>query len=180
MKYAVCTPKWQIRKAAHLYGVLKLHKTPVGVRWIAGSSMQYVTRTKKIPTTSIAQSAGALGGILREIMSILRAKDVAEFLRTGVRRYWMVSSAEEVAEQLKNTDARLQGRLLTRDFMAMYTSLPLDLVLKQCVIPCQEAYEWFATTTKCPMAEVGIDVKYDSAIKAFGTFKRNGYAGKRS
>ena len=89
-----------IRKAAHLYGVIKLHKSPVGVRWIAGSSMQYVTRTKKIPTTSIAQSAGALGGILREIMKTLRSKDAAEYQRTGVRRYWMVTSAEEVAEQL--------------------------------------------------------------------------------
>ena len=121
-KMAEFVGQCSVNAAAHLYAVVKLHKSPVGLRWIAGSSRATVTRGKKIPTTSIGQSAAALGGMLREVMHMLLKKDMQLYRRTGVRRYWIVNSAEEVAQQMKQLKAETQGRLWTRDFTSMYTS----------------------------------------------------------
>ena len=89
-----------VQKLAHLYGVMKLHKVPTGLRWIAGASAMQLAKGTWIATTSIGQAAAALGGILRQVMAVLRDKDARLFRQTGVRRYWIITSAEEAAERL--------------------------------------------------------------------------------
>ena len=113
-----------VNKAAHGYGVVKMHKTPLAMRWIAGATMVNITKRKKIPSTSIGQSAAALGGMLREVPKKLQEKDVRLYQRTGVWRFWIVTSTEQVAQQIRQLSADTQGQLWTRDFTAMYTSLP--------------------------------------------------------
>jgi len=72
----------QVDKPAHLYGMTKMHKLHVGVRWIAGASMSYVGRDKRLPTTSIGQSAAGLGGMLRAVIHTLRAEDLIDYRQT--------------------------------------------------------------------------------------------------
>ena len=70
------------------------------MRWIAGAKMQQVGR-KTFPTTSIGQAASVLGGILKASMHLLKMKDDANFKATGVRRYFIVTSVDQVADRLK-------------------------------------------------------------------------------
>ena len=60
----------------YLYGILKMHKIPVGVRWIAGNHMhQMGDKDKKFPACSLSAAEMTLGGILRMCMHNLYSKD---------------------------------------------------------------------------------------------------------
>ena len=134
---------------------------------------------KKITSTSIGQSAAALGGILREVMSALRQKDFVEFKRTGLRRYWIITSAEEAAANLKELDPKVLGRLWTRDFSAMYTSLPRHRLLRQVCEAIHEAFEYQAKQLRCPMSALGLKVKYDYSRKAKAQFQQGAQYSER-
>ena len=174
---AECVEQVPVDSPAHLYGVMKMHKNPVGVRWIAGARMVQVNRNKKVPTTSIAQSSAALGGMLREVMTMLRRKDTQLFREAGVRRYWIVHSAEEVAQQLKCLNATTLGRLWTHDFTAMYTSLPQQAVFQQVVKACEEAFAYAADLAHSSAEEMGMEVIYDYRMKATAKFSNAGQFG---
>jgi hypothetical protein len=167
--------KWgqdPVASVAHLYGVVKLHKTPAQFRWIAGAHAVRISKEKKIPTTSIGQSAAALGGVLRQVMATLKQKDLVEYQRTGIRRYWIVTAAEEAAARLRALDPKVLGRLWTRDFSAMYTSLPRHRLLRQVSEAIHEAFEYQAKQQRCPVGALGFKVKYDYKRKATAEFQQ--------
>ena len=174
-EHASLARKWgqdPVSSLAHLYGVVKLHKTPVQFRWIAGAHAVKISHDKRIPTTSIGQSAAALGGVLRLTLDTLKAKDQEEYQRTGVRRYWIVTSAEEAAARLRVLDAKVLGRLWARDFSAMYTSLPRHRLLRQVCEAIHEAFTHQAKRLRCPVEAVGVKVKYDYKRKATAEFQQ--------
>ena len=153
-----------VENLAHLYGVAKLHKQPVGFRWIAGAAKVNVGRTS-ISTTSIGQVAAVLGGLLRRVMMVLQAKDTRLIKQTGVRRYWIIRSAEEAAERLKAVNPELAGRLWTRDFSTMYTSLPQERLQKQVMEAVHEAYVDQAAYMQQPVEKTGMAIRFDQQRK---------------
>ena len=163
-----------VQKVAHLYGGMKLHKVPVGLRWIAGASAVELANGTWYATTSIGQSAAALGGILRQVMAVLRRKDERLFRQTGVRRYWIITSAEEAAGRLKCLNPRLLGRIWTRDFSAMYTSLPRERLVTQVSEAVHEAFCAQAAALNLEAEKLGMSVKYDYKKKATAEFEIGG------
>ena len=71
----------------------------------------------------------------------------------------------------------LHGRLWTRDFTAMYTSLPQGIICKQVMAACEEAFEFEAERRKCTKDEVGLGLTWDYKRKATCQFVKNGKFG---
>ena len=68
--------KGPVHAHRYLYGILKMHKNPVGMRWIAGNHMQDMgDHGKKFPGCSLSPAEMTLGGILRMCMHNLLHKD---------------------------------------------------------------------------------------------------------
>ena len=116
----------------YLYGILKLHKATVGMRWIAGNHMQAIEAPlelggpKKMPACSLSPAEVAMGGILRMCMHNLENKDRA-CRQKGYKRYWVVTNVDRVAADIKKNLKKLKGQsVFTRDFARMYTSIPQD------------------------------------------------------
>ena len=108
----------------YLYGILKLHKNPPGVRWIAGNRLQELEKDKKMPACSLSVTEMALGGILRMCMHNLEAKD-RKCRSKGYKRYWVVTNVDQVAFDIKHNVNTLPGQsVFTRDFTRMYPSIP--------------------------------------------------------
>jgi hypothetical protein len=126
----------------YLYWIPKIHKNPIGSRFIAASGNCTTTTLSKV-----------LSDVLSLILTTLRNKDDDLIRRTGVRRYFVVQSYDETAEfvarwskSIDTTAAKTTGsRLLyTGDFATMYTAIPhadLFIKLKQAV---KEAWTWEA------------------------------------
>ena len=104
-KYSREIGRIPIQSHAYLYGAAKMHKEPASMRWIAGCSRQIIQKkgeqTIMSAATSISPLAGALGGILRFCMAQLERKDIQLFRPKGIRRYWIVTSIDAVARQIK-------------------------------------------------------------------------------
>jgi hypothetical protein len=80
-------------------------------------------------------------------MRSLRKKDNAHILRTGVRRYFVVETYEEVAKFLgrwrRNGEMKNRG-MKTGDFSTMYTTIPHDALLNAIRRVTEEAFQWEA------------------------------------
>jgi hypothetical protein len=122
------------QKLPYLYGMPKFHKA--GWRYIAGSSNCSTSVLSKI-----------LSDVLLRVMRSLREKDNINLLRTGVRRYFVVETYEEVAQFLGRW--RRQGEMKNRsmrtgDFSTMYTAIPHDALLTAIRACTEEAFQWEA------------------------------------
>eukprot|EP00736_Rhodelphis_marinus_P000259 Rmarinus@m.22834 len=102
----------------YLYYTVKLHKNPVGQRFIAGSAACTTTMLSKFLT-----------GILRLVFETLVTEDNAHILKHAIRRFFVVNGFEEAAEFLRRWKSNTPDharKLLTFDFSTMYTNLPHD------------------------------------------------------
>ena len=100
-----------------LYYLPKMHKQ--GSRFIAASRNVTTTEPSKIVTS-----------ILKCVLGVLREKDEMLFRERGVRRFFVVESAEIVARSLTGWRFTESSRdLQTYDFATMYTKIPLDDLL---------------------------------------------------
>ena len=129
----------------YLYGIMKRHKGK-GVRklrWIAGTSSTSNTaktnkaidnprNNKRAPQQScMASIHQETSGLLKAVMSALKRQDREEEARTGVRKYFIVESIDEVAAVIKQHEdslAKLTPR--TFDFSAMYSTIPQNHALQ--------------------------------------------------
>ena len=137
-------------KTAYLYWLPKLHKNPVGQRFIAGSA-----------NCSTTQLSSLLSDALSLVLKTLREKDNRHIVTGGSRRFFVVGGYEEVASYLSGGfQARMGTRLYTGDFSTMYTTIPHDDLLDRVKRVCKEAWEWLAD-------EKGIDMN-NLAIKCTG------------
>ena len=108
--------------------------------------MQECTTTKLSKTLSLC---------LGHILQALRYKDDISLAETGVRRYFVVNSYDEVAGFLrkwKRTPYKKQHRLYTGDFSTMYTTIPHEDLIQKINIGLQEAWEWKMQQLKCDNA----------------------------
>ena len=112
----------------YLYYMPKFHKQ--GSRFIAGGT--------KVSTKGPSK---CLVSILSAVSLALREKDDKGILATGVRRYFVVNSYDEVVSFLKPyTRSRPSDALFTGDFSTLYTTLPLDDVLEKLKMVIAEAW----------------------------------------
>jgi len=154
----------------YLYAIPKMHKSPPKLRFIAGvsnlsfqpdtrtfepiSSVQRVfnRRTHK-STCSTTAASSHLSQILQTVMFWLRKKDTKNYINTGLKRCWFVSSADEVFYDIKKNAQLLRGRKpRTFDFTTMYTCLPHSKILTNLKIATTEAIDYHnhvrSTTSK--------------------------------
>jgi hypothetical protein len=124
----------------YLYGILKAHKQPVQLRYIAGCSrrggailqkckegeqqaedhskreseesfIRRMTREKNAkPKCSITDAAKEGVKLLRIVMDTLREREEQCYKRTGIRKWWTVESIEEVALAIKDGEQQLVGK----------------------------------------------------------------------
>ena len=131
----------------YLYGIFKLHKPNVSLRWIAGSRIHSITNNVSVPACSMSGPEAVVGGILRLIMGTLKAKDDILQQEEGIKRYWVVTSVDEVARQLKGIPSNYTNNTpYTRDFTRMYTSLPQDKIANGVLKAVQEALTFQSST----------------------------------
>ena len=89
-----------VRAHRYLYGILKMHKSPVGIRWIAGNHVhEEEEKKKKYPACSLSAAESALGGVLRMCMHNLEHKD-HQCRKRGYKRYWVVTNVDRVAADM--------------------------------------------------------------------------------
>ena len=103
-------PKEKDLKLATLYWTAKMHKTPVGARFIASSN---VCITKKLSKT--------ISKCLKLIQARLKRKDTWFRKRNGFSRFWVVESTEEVIDMVEKVDKA--NELDCFDFSTLYTMI---------------------------------------------------------
>jgi hypothetical protein len=106
----------------YMYWNIKFHKTPPGRRFISSFLQCSLTLLSK-----------ALVPTLSRIMMVLRNLSDELFATTGVRRYFIVDSYEEVANSI-HLYKRMPGQktsLYTGDFSEMYTNIPQHKIMEQ-------------------------------------------------
>ena len=154
----------------YLYGILKAHKQPVQLRFIAGCSkkggailkgangkeqqkqekeneeefIRRMTRERNTkPKSSLTEASKEGVKMLRAVMDTLREREEDCFKKTGVRKWWTVESIEEVALGIKDAEHKLIGKKMrTADFTTMYTKLPHQKLLDTVIIAWDRAVEF--------------------------------------
>ena len=158
----------------HLYGILKMHKNPIGMRWIAGNHMQEMESDRKFPACSLSGAEMALGGILRMCMHNLEKKD-GNCRSMGYKRYWVVTNIDRVAADIKHNIHDLQGRCaFTRDFTRMYTSIPQEKLVEAVQRAITEVFQWHSSKTKVPFDDLRVKVTYPKPGHAQACFAKEG------
>ena len=156
-----------IRANRYLYGIFKMHKPEVGIRWIAGNTLQDIGNGIFKPACSLTPVETTVGGILREVMRILETKDIQLRHSKKIKRYWIVTSVDKVASQIKDEQQRLTNNdVWTRDFTRMYTSLPQQAIISNVIKTIEEAIKYYAETEKVNESSVVFKMSYDSQGKA--------------
>jgi hypothetical protein len=119
----------------YLYWLPKLHKVPVGKRFIAGSAACSTTELSKL-----------LSAVLTLVLQTLRNKDNEHIAQTEVRRFFVVSGYEEVAaflHRFPRSDTAEEDRVLcTGDFSTMYTTIPHADLMERIRGCLDEAWEY--------------------------------------
>ena len=104
-------------RLSSMYWLPKLHKTPVGTRFIAASSDCTTTFLSKL-----------LARVFQQFLDTLRCDDDKNLRKNGgVRRFFVVHSHEEVTRffsRWRRSKNRHHHQLHTGDFSTMYTTIP--------------------------------------------------------
>ena len=120
-----------------LYWLPKFHKNPVGHRFIAASLH-----------CTLAELSKLLSDVLLHAMHTLRDKDDEEIRTSGLRRYWVVETYDEVSEFLgrwrHNDAASREAGLYTGDIATMYTAIPHTDLFVAIESATREAFDWAA------------------------------------
>jgi hypothetical protein len=133
-------------KLPYLYWLPKMHKYPVGARFIAGSSDCSTTECSKM-----------LSDVLNFVLNARREEDNLMLRRTGVRRFFVISGYEEVADFLgrwprvaATKHSTYTRQLSAGDFSTMYTTIPHDDLVARVRQVCREAFGFIARTKFSP------------------------------
>ncbi|MGA9041563.1 MAG: hypothetical protein WB421_13590 [Terriglobales bacterium] len=111
-----------------LYWLPKFHKNPIGARFIAGAHSCTTTAASRI-----------LSALLLKIQKTLMEKDNQFILQSGIRRFFVVNSFEEVAKFLGTWLRHGPAHLFTADFTTMYTAIPHQDLINRIAVAIDEA-----------------------------------------
>ena len=99
------------------------------------------------PTCSLSNVESAIGAALRLVMRTLSDKDKALFRKTKIKRYWITTSVDQVASNMKKVSHKQHDDVWTRDFTRMYTNLPQEDILEGNKYAMKEAMDYYASRT---------------------------------
>jgi len=100
-------------------------------------------RRQQQANCSTSPASRELSGLLQDVMYWLRKKDHALFLRTGIRRYWIIQSAEEFFWEFKQHVPEYKGmQPRTIDFTSMYTNLTHESIYTNVARAVSEAFAY--------------------------------------
>jgi hypothetical protein len=101
---------------ATLYATVKMHKDPVGLRFIASSRRCVTKRFSQL-----------LSKCLKAVQGVLRRDDAKRYRKTGIKRFWIVESADEVIVEIERLGRDRMGRTVASfDFSTLYTMIEHD------------------------------------------------------
>ena len=104
----------------------------------------------------------------------LEQKDRIKFRPQGIKRYWIVTSVNTVAFDLKTSyDKMIDSYLWTRDFTTMYTMIPQEKLIEGVMKAVVEAQEWFKETKGSKFDRVKIG--YNRSGKSFAHYHSEGF-----
>jgi hypothetical protein len=113
------------------------------------------SRPRTKPCCSTTSTSRALSYALQGVISTLRKKDNELYINSGLRRCWIVQSAEEVIMELKADPTLFQNLTPhTADFTSMYTKLPQDRILRNVERAIKEAHEHELSVMDQPPAQL--------------------------
>lgn len=131
-------------KLPFLYALPKFHKNPTKFRFITAAVGCSTSKLSKV-----------LSDCLNFILETLREKDNESILSTGVRRFFVVQTYEEISSFLAKWQRKKGPNpdvgLYTGDFSTMYTTIPHDNLLEAIRSTTREAYDW--ASSKSDMQE---------------------------
>eukprot|EP01116_Phalansterium_solitarium_P001080 TRINITY_DN1086_c1_g1_i13.p1 TRINITY_DN1086_c1_g1~~TRINITY_DN1086_c1_g1_i13.p1 ORF type:complete len:297 (-),score=15.79 TRINITY_DN1086_c1_g1_i13:233-1123(-) len=136
-------------KLPYLYWLPKLQKVPISHRFIAASALCSTTGVSSV-----------FSDVLNFVLRTLRDKDDRRVRDTGVRRYFVVQSYEEVAfffAKWRRSEKR--PGLYTGDFSTMYTAIPHDDLFVRVRQALQEAWQYIASERRREVGSVLIEWK---------------------
>ena len=113
--------KEEDRKLPYLYWTQKLHKDPIGHRFIAGSG--------KCSTKDLSS---LLTKILTVIKNGLKRYCEVKTSNNGVNNMWILKNSTELLNSLQHQGINKATSIQTFDFSTLYTSIPYHL-LKACI-----------------------------------------------
>jgi hypothetical protein len=136
-----------------LYMMPKFHKEPISYRFIAAS--------KRCTTSKLSS---ILSDILTFIIRSLRKKDDDNIRTSGIRRYFITETFEEVTTFLTQwkRSKKARGGLYTGDFSTMYTSIPHNELFEGIESSVREAFEWISAQNGWNTGKVGVKWAGDS------------------
>jgi hypothetical protein len=103
-------------KLPFLYYMPKFHKQPVGARFIAAASRCTTARLSKV-----------ISSMLMSVLRVLRELDNKMLAKSGIRRFFVVDTFEEVSEFLtkwRRDETLASTGIQSGDFSTMYTAIP--------------------------------------------------------
>ena len=138
---------WSVSAAkfGYIYSSIKFHKD--SRRFIAGLS--------KCSTTLLSS---VLSDVLLFILNTLRRKDNLSIRSTGIRRFFVVSGYEEVADFCRSWDFSHSVRrsLDSADFATAYTSTPLDDLKQKVKLVLEEAWTFVSEEKQVPLGRLKV------------------------
>ena len=137
----------------------------IRLRWIAGTSVNCETlieetkepdketdESKKVTNTRervfrsnvMTHAQQELTGIIKLILLTLKSKDHMEYVKTGVRKYFIVDSVDEVIQRIKSNYPEFlkYAEPKTYDFTTMYSNLKHKVLKRNCKEAVDEAFRF--------------------------------------
>lgn len=119
------------KKLPTLYWIPKFHKTPVGFRFISGSS-----------SCTTQQASKKLTIILKSLDSTVQRMAADYRSSHKVNTYWVITNTRKVLNKIKViNDFSKASSVSTYDFERLYTNIPLDLLyqrMRQLLMECSK------------------------------------------
>jgi hypothetical protein len=147
----------------YLYWMPKLHKQPIGARFIAGSASCTTTQLSKL-----------LSKALLRVSHTLRAKDDALLSATGIRRYFILDGYEQFTGFLRKWRRSLSPHayraLASGDFSTLYTTLPHKDLVDKIGDVIREAWDWLEECRRKELNNESIQLRLVVSTPRSGKF----------
>ena len=103
-----------------MYWIPKMYKTPIGARFIAASK-----------NCCIKPLSDTIAKIFNMIFSTVESFQSKSFIYLGCKKFWIVKSPFPIVTKLNKINIRKKAKSIpTFDFSTLYTTIPLELLIK--------------------------------------------------
>ena len=109
----------EFKQLPRIYWTPKMHKTPVGSRFIIGN-----------PRSSLKPLTKDITSISKLFFKLISALNDKIKFYTGINHFWIVNNNNKLVEYIDRTNQRGKAKTIaTYDFSSLYTNIPHDKLL---------------------------------------------------